>query len=246
MKARVLSVYDEGSVPGTPLIGARGFSVLVDVDGERTLFDTGRRGPYLMHNLDHLEIDVGTVDRIVISHPHSGHNGGLPSFLERRDEKIEVIVTPDGEHTPGSKFFGLTVRKPRPSDEKAEMRIMNEWTQLSENLFISGCIAGNENSLVITTKNGPALICGCCHCGIDALLPAAEQKLGEKISAVIGGIHLIGRKKNDIYGIAEVLKHRSLHLGHCTGQTQKTHLREILGLKAVGDLYAGTEILFDV
>ena len=95
MKAKVTCVYDEGAVVGTPLIGARGISVLVDVDGERTLFDTGMRGRYLMHNLDNLEIDVNTIDRVVISHAHTAHVGGLETFLEGRERSVDVIVTQD-------------------------------------------------------------------------------------------------------------------------------------------------------
>jgi len=258
MKAKVLSVYDEGSIPDTPLIGAEGLSLLVDVDDERTLFDTGRRGSYLMHNLDYLEVDINTIDRVVISHMHVAHVGALSTFLEKRNESIEVIITPDGERTTEVKFLGIPIKKTGLSnlskEEHAKMNIRKEgdWTQLSENLFLSaipGTAGFDENMLILMTTAGPVLIFGCCHAGLLGAIEHAEKMTGKKVSAVLGGVHLIDKKKNEVHGIAEKLKERgppALYLNHCSGQVQRTHLREKLGLKAVKDLYVGTEIQFDV
>ena len=80
-KAKVLSVYDEGALEDTPFIGATGFSVLVEVDGQRTLFDTGMRGRYLIHNLDYLDVKPDMIDRVVISHNHKGNMGGFSSIV---------------------------------------------------------------------------------------------------------------------------------------------------------------------
>jgi len=258
MKAKVLGVYDEGSVPDTPLVGAKGFSVLIDVDDQRTLFDTGRRGGYLMHNLDYLEVDPDTIDRIVISHMHVDHVGGLESFLEKRKESVEVTVTPDGERTTEVKILGIPIKRTGLSNyseetaAKMRLRKEGEWTQLSKSLFLSNVpnSAGiDENMLVLMTVGGPVIICGCCHGGIASAIDHVTERTGKKVSAVLGGIHLIGMKKNDVYDVAAALGERgppALYLNHCSGQTQRTHLREKLGLKAVKDLYAGTEIQFDV
>jgi len=143
MKAKVTCVYDEGAVVGTSLIGARGLSILVDVDGERTLFDTGMRGRYLMHNLDILEIDVNTVDRVVISHAHIAHVGGLEAFLEEREGSVDMMVTPDLRDMGPVKLMGIPVSKAplsKMSSEtigKANITETDTWTQLSEHLFIT-------------------------------------------------------------------------------------------------------------
>jgi len=261
MKAKVLSVYDEGSLTDTPLIGARGFSVLVDVDDQRTLFSTGRRGAYLMHNLDYLEIDADTIDRVVISHMHADHIGGLETFLEKRKEAVEVIVPPDGENATRDKFLGIPLKKrgiPMMSEEaraKMILRIAGEWTPLSKNLSLSGpSSAGtdppvDENLMILMSVNGPVLICGCCHRGLGDAIELVESRTSKKVSAVLGGVHLTDKKKKEVYGIAELLRERgppALYLNHCSGLIQRTHLREKLGLNAVKDLYVGTEIQFDV
>jgi 7,8-dihydropterin-6-yl-methyl-4-(beta-D-ribofuranosyl)aminobenzene 5'-phosphate synthase len=258
MKAKLLSVYDEGSIPDTSLIGARGFSVLVDVDGERTLFDTGRRSAYLTHNLDYLEVDVNTVDRVVISHMHIDHIGGLEKFLEMRDEAVDVIIPPDGERMTDVKFLGIPIKKVGLSNISKEARskmtpsAVGEWTQLSKSLFLSGTPGSggiDENILVLMTTGGPVMICGCCHCGIGPAIGFVEERTSKKVSGVVGGVHLVDKKKAEVHGIAEALKEKgvpALYLNHCSGQTQRTHLREKLGLKAVKDFYVGTEIQFDV
>ena len=255
MKAKVLSVYDEGALERTSLIGARGLSILVDVDGERTLFDTGLRGNYLMHNMDILEIDPNSVDRVVISHPHREHTGGLPAFLERRNEKINVLMPPEGTGAEGTKFLGIFKREGMPkippeTAPKMNMTAVNGWTKLSDNLFIAADIGGSgENSLVLMTRGGPALICGCCHGGIANALSLIKERTKKDAAAIVGGTHLIGMKRKEVHGIAETLKAGGpplLYLNHCTGQTQRTYLREKLGLDAVKEFYVGTEIRFDV
>ena len=259
VKAKLLCVYDEGSLPDTSLIGAKGLSILADVDGEQTLFDTGMRKRYFAHNSEHLDIDIGNVKRVVISHTHKEHTGGLPAFTEARKEKIEVLVPPDGERPQIKKLFGIPVRKgglpemPEEDAAKMDIRIVNQWTQLSPHLFVTAPSAGGgtqeEMSLVLIARGGAVLICGCCHHGIKNTVAYVEEMTGKKVTAVIGGLHLTGMKKAAVHEVAETLKGMgppALHLSHCSGHVQRTWLREILGLDAVKEFYAGTEIKFDI
>jgi len=252
MKAKVLSVYDEGAVERTPLIGARGLSMLVEVDDELTLFDTGMRGNYLMHNMENLEIDPNAIRRVVLSHAHRTHTGGLPAFLEKRKEKVDVLMPPGcGEAT--EKRFGLFTASAMPKmspDVSSKMNTVtvNEWTKLSDRLFVTAPLGG-ELFLVLMTKNGPVMMCGCCHSGIAEAVSHVKEASGKKVAAVIGGTHLAGMKRKEIHAIAETLKDSGppmLHLNHCTGVAQKTYLREKLGLIGVKEFYAGTEIRFEV
>ena len=259
MKAKVLSVYDEGSLPGTPLIGAKGLAILIDVDGERTMFGTGLRGNYLMHNMGHLSIDPNSVDRVVISHMHSDHTGGLQAFLERRDGVTDVFATPDHGDVRKEMILGIPVRRsgfPKVSEElsrKMNIIAVSGRMQLSENLFIAELPPGDrglrENVLILMTKNGATMICGCCHCGLSAATACVEEVTGKKVTAILGGTHLTGLRKEDVHEVAEALIESgppALYLNHCSGVTQKMRLREKLGLKAVCDFYVGTEIQFDI
>src|SRR4051812_20553410 len=72
LKIQVLSTMlaDDG-------IGEWGFAAIVDVDGHRILFDTGRRPNTVLDNARELKVDLASVPEVVLSHNHSDHTGGL-------------------------------------------------------------------------------------------------------------------------------------------------------------------------
>ncbi len=81
------------------LMGEAGFAALVDVyyndqSSTRLLFDTGGATPALVHNLKQMEIDISTVDMIILSHGHWDHSGGLMEILAKRGRKIPVLLHP--------------------------------------------------------------------------------------------------------------------------------------------------------
>jgi 7,8-dihydropterin-6-yl-methyl-4-(beta-D-ribofuranosyl)aminobenzene 5'-phosphate synthase len=71
-----------------------GLSMFIEVDGARILFDTGM-GVAAVHNAALMDIDLKTVDRIVISHGHHDHTGGLRDVLMRMKKDVDVIAHPD-------------------------------------------------------------------------------------------------------------------------------------------------------
>jgi len=70
-----------------------GLSILVEVDGLGILMDTGLNFS-AVHNAQLMGIDLATIDRIVLSHGHADHTGGLREVLKRRGE-VEVLAHPD-------------------------------------------------------------------------------------------------------------------------------------------------------
>lgn len=58
-------------------IGEWGFAALVEVDGNRVLFDTGARPDTVLQNAKELKIDLSEVTDVVLSHFHDDHVGGL-------------------------------------------------------------------------------------------------------------------------------------------------------------------------
>jgi 7,8-dihydropterin-6-yl-methyl-4-(beta-D-ribofuranosyl)aminobenzene 5'-phosphate synthase len=69
-----------------------GLSILVQVDSEHVLFDTGASFA-AVRNADKLGIDFLPIDKIVLSHAHADHMGGLREVL-RRTGNAEVIAHP--------------------------------------------------------------------------------------------------------------------------------------------------------
>jgi 7,8-dihydropterin-6-yl-methyl-4-(beta-D-ribofuranosyl)aminobenzene 5'-phosphate synthase len=58
-------------------IGEWGFAALVEVDGERILFDTGRYPDTVLRNAKELGVDLSNVIDVILSHHHMDHVGGL-------------------------------------------------------------------------------------------------------------------------------------------------------------------------
>ncbi|PFH50915.1 hypothetical protein AMATHDRAFT_75304 [Amanita thiersii Skay4041] len=70
--------------------GAHGFSALLEtqVNDEKphlTLFDTGPDSLSLVRNIEALRVPTYDIERVITSHWHSDHTGGLLSFLRLRD-----------------------------------------------------------------------------------------------------------------------------------------------------------------
>ncbi len=71
-----------------------GLSMYIEADGLKVLFDTGA-GIAAVHNAQLMGIDLANVDKIVLSHGHRDHTGGLREVLMRMKKEVEVIAHPD-------------------------------------------------------------------------------------------------------------------------------------------------------
>lgn len=79
MECRI-TVLCENTVGGVGLLGEHGFSAFVEIPGQNILFDTGQ-GFSIIRNSLLLQNDLKHVSRVVLSHGHLDHVGGLLSFL---------------------------------------------------------------------------------------------------------------------------------------------------------------------
>lgn len=59
------------------LWSVEGNSILVEIDGKKFLFDTGRNGVILEHNLAILGVTSEEIDGVVLTHGHMGHIGAM-------------------------------------------------------------------------------------------------------------------------------------------------------------------------
>jgi 7,8-dihydropterin-6-yl-methyl-4-(beta-D-ribofuranosyl)aminobenzene 5'-phosphate synthase len=89
-----VTTLSENTASWLGLLGEWGLSLLVDVDGTRVLLDTGATDT-AVHNAAALGIDLSTVDKIVLSHGHYDHTGGLRPVLRAMKKPVEVIAHPD-------------------------------------------------------------------------------------------------------------------------------------------------------
>ncbi len=77
---RITVVYDDRSLRPN-LAEDRGFSAFIEYEEENVLFDAGKNGKKLLHNLEQLAISPQAIQRVFISHAHIDHYGGLEGLF---------------------------------------------------------------------------------------------------------------------------------------------------------------------
>ena len=89
-----ITTLSENTADNLDLLAEWGLSILVETGDINILMDTGQTIS-VGHNAEKLGIDLHKVDKIVLSHGHTDHTGGLMNVLELMGKKIEIVAHPD-------------------------------------------------------------------------------------------------------------------------------------------------------
>src|SRR4030043_72204 len=127
------------------LLAEWGLSILVEVDNLKILLDAGQ-SISTVHNADVLGIDPSPIDKIVLSHGHYDHTGGLQQVLSKVRKEIEVIAHPEvwaSKYAYDSReerynYIGIPFQKEELENLGASFVLTPEPMWLAENIVTSG------------------------------------------------------------------------------------------------------------
>lgn len=223
-----------------------GFALVVDCASGRFLFDTGA-GAALLPNLSALGIAAGSLRRVILSHGHFDHTGGLAALAEVVPE-LEIYAAPGltrrrySRH-PGQEPHELTIpaASRQALDNAAKFQEISTFQEIFPQVFLTGPIprlSGEDcGGPFFLSESGPeqdflsdeqalllgdgTLVQGCCHSGIINTLEHCRRNAPQtKIRTIIGGLHLLHASPERLRQTVKYLQKLDLQqliLGHCTG-----------------------------
>jgi 7,8-dihydropterin-6-yl-methyl-4-(beta-D-ribofuranosyl)aminobenzene 5'-phosphate synthase len=89
-----ITTLSENTAARMGILAEWGLSVLVEVDNLKILLDAGQ-GISTVRNATALGIDLSAIDKIVLSHGHADHTGGLRELLATRGKPVGIVAHPD-------------------------------------------------------------------------------------------------------------------------------------------------------
>jgi 7,8-dihydropterin-6-yl-methyl-4-(beta-D-ribofuranosyl)aminobenzene 5'-phosphate synthase len=234
----VTCVVDNTVCDHSSFWGEHGLAFLIETESGCVLFDTGRSGTVLLHNLELLGIGPEAINALAISHAHHDHTGGLSALLDQV-AGIPLYAHPDlfrERFSRGKelKSVGLPLEK-EALEQRLTFQLSAEPMEILPGVWTTGEITDraepegrsahhlvrgvegwesdpyrDDMALVLETGRGWVVLCGCCHAGLLNTLAHVRRTFGVDITAVAGGTHLLQADKVHLRRVVEVLKELGL------------------------------------
>jgi len=145
MKVQILNLYSNEKESGSRLKNDHGQSFLISIGDEQILFDLGQKSHLLLHNMAEFKITPDDITKLVLSHGHRDHTGGLPGFLDKRikEETLPLFAHSDFREEKIAKIS--FIKKPlgcpdltQEQEEKLDVQLSKEPQQIAPCLKTTG------------------------------------------------------------------------------------------------------------
>lgn len=108
----------------------------------------------------------------------------------------------------------------------------------------------DDMSLILKTKEGLVVFCGCCHAGLLNTLGAIRKHFpDEKFQAILGGTHMYQFTRAEVALVVKKLKESfdkpKLFFNHCSGLNTIELLKELYDKELVSDCLVGSKFVYD-
>lgn len=220
-----IKIIATGSTKWERFIRRWGVSFLI---GEDVLFDTFGDPGVFLNNMRKFNIDFAKIKYIVLSHDDWDHISGLWYLIKNRKD-IVVYICPRFRQEIKDRIasFGVNIIEAEGI------------ARIQDGIYSTGELSGEpegrkiyEQSVVIKTGDGLAVICGCAHPGIVNVVKYAKENLKANVHSLIGGFHLkdnTDKTNTRIIKELEELGIRRIAPMHCTGKRTTEAMREAFG-----------------
>jgi 7,8-dihydropterin-6-yl-methyl-4-(beta-D-ribofuranosyl)aminobenzene 5'-phosphate synthase len=210
-----------------------GYSVLIEFEGRRILFDTGDNSALLQRNIERMHVDLSHLDLVVISHAHGDHASGLryvlslnpnvPLFVPdevffRGHEVPRPFLTtnPEPALPPERRYYGGKPPAHIPDWQgwnDANMTVVKEAREIAPRIRLVSVVSEKplfrglqEVSLVLDTPKGAIIVAGCSHPGIERIMAAATANVPARpVYMLLGGLHLVEDSREQITHTLSIL-----------------------------------------
>jgi 7,8-dihydropterin-6-yl-methyl-4-(beta-D-ribofuranosyl)aminobenzene 5'-phosphate synthase len=138
-----ITTLSENTASTTYLLAEWGFSALIEIDSLTILLDTGL-STSVPHNAGILGIDLKKIDRIVLSHGHYDHTGGLMDVLRLMRKKVDIIAHPkiwDEKYTRQNdvyRYIGIPFQRAGLESNGASFTLSTAPVRITDDILTTG------------------------------------------------------------------------------------------------------------
>jgi len=155
-----VTTLSENTASAPDLLAEWGLSIYLEADGLNILFDAGQ-SISAAFNAELLGVDLTKVDKVVLSHGHHDHTGGLEPVLRKMGKEVELVAHPDVwqakyRHKEGlrDKYNGIPFQRSLLESLGARFVLAEKPVRISEHITTSG-----EIPMVTGFERIPSTLC---------------------------------------------------------------------------------------
>ncbi|MDD3022198.1 MAG: MBL fold metallo-hydrolase [Alphaproteobacteria bacterium] len=216
---KLVTLSDNSVSLNRDLLGEHGFSIYLEINNFKLLFDTGQTFT-AAHNAEVLKIDLKGVP-VALSHGHYDHTGGLKNVLQKtgptRVYGHPSLFSNKYSRRDDLRYIGIPHSRSELEEMGAQFHLSRKPMEIFPHVILSGEIPRNsefeganqnllvqtergklevdplldDQALILNLKEGLFVILGCAHSGMINSLEHAKRTTGkERIIGVVGGTHL--------------------------------------------------------
>lgn len=199
-----------------------GLSLYIEFNDKKYLLDAGPSDSFFK-NAHALSIDLGRVDKAVLSHGHYDHGDGFMVFLNQYKDKVvygaKNIFDDYYSGSGGSvHYIGLSSKL---KQMKNRFNTISKDTKIDEKIYLILDDVSNtkkigvqkklykkvddvlqpdnfnhELSLVFDTPKGLVICNSCSHAGLESIVDNIKKRLNKPVYAYVGGLHMKSTKNH--------------------------------------------------